>query len=263
MESELEHLAEDRVVVIDNSFLFIGKDNLCSMLYESRWAEIDPVNIEAEIEHVNIIEELINNQDVRIISETLREIEEAVRQLNGHMNYINNPGVKYKGKYKAAAEKQKKRREWKEEIEEGETYSTYTTYVHKLFELFSKIKRCPDPRNEFSRKDGEIYNYFLERARLRSRDIHYNQKEREHLKNALNIGAELETDRKIAATVISLVYSNNVLVLTRDKDIPLLIDRLYAESYGARNIKNPPPKGKFIIFGTNPRDKYRPELVLQ
>lgn len=253
MQSELEHLAEGRIILIDNSFLSTGENSLCEWLYDSRWDEIETEKIDKEIVYINLLEDFLAHSNVKVISETLKEAAECVKQLNCHATYINHRATRYKGKIRKISNRQREITKRKEIIGEGENYSAYQTYVDKFYELFSKLRKCDDPRDSFLSGQKRIYEYFLKRTRALPQDVHSIFKKINY-KKPLFLREELDTDRKIVATAFTLAYANNVLVLTRDNDILGFINKMYEESYEENTAMDGPYKESVITFGIRKRN---------
>lgn len=240
MNVDLEKLAHGKKIILDNSYLqtsgFATQESILGKLYDNRWEDVsldEIINIREKIEKISPF--LNNGFDVGVIPETITEISELRTQLNNHRKYFQNTDINTK-KYKNAKLRKRienqlrKRKRWIDEEEESfDEYSLLSDDIHSILRKLKHGRVITIDREDplFS----SIYQIAHEQAlrREEAKFNNYKRKSKEDLRNPKGLSETLRTDEKIVATAYVLAHEKPVLILSRDKDIPIITNSVYKQ----------------------------------
>lgn len=205
------------------SALFGGEEGLCL---------VGPEQVEAGIRRLEELQKIIAGFNTGIISEVCNEMSHHLKILNDECSFlqkrvynIHRHSDCWRDNYKNHGSKKdyqndlsKKARN--ELIQEIKGFSNM---------LFRTIKLCEgrDPREQFTPLEINVYNHFLNSAIGLSEDMRENYiRDSSFLKNPTYIGLILGTDTKLIATAHVISYSQPVTIITRDREIETILDRI-------------------------------------
>ena len=249
MINNLESLIHcTETIILDNCALQPQEENpLPERLYLG-WQGLKSAPLqmfEDRVYRIEQIKPLLGKLQLVVISESFEEIEDHFRIINGQCKYLSDNFLEQNRK------KQKKDRS--KDRPEHNKLELLRQYCNDLFFVMKGVKNR-DPRRIFSRKH---YNGLFLMADNYSKDIQaVEANDKQYLQNPTLIGQKLQTDLNIIASAFTLAYENDVLILTADKNLGRLADRL------STNITNPDVKRKYGI-DRNPTYKvkfYNPNL---
>jgi len=215
----------NEIYVYDGSFLNGERENGGKLL-QSLYHGIDGLNliedeeINISLNRMNFLNELSKERKLVIIPEVIREAEEQLRIVNGQVDFLRNEF--------SIKQYPKREEDQLEKEQQNETLGKIATYVNALYK-FIKRYEPNNPKLKWDCINQRHYDYFLQKAIQRSKDIDVNSLEskvKSGIRKPVNIGAELGTDKKIVATSFTLAYSSPVIILTRDKGIEKLTLRI-------------------------------------
>jgi hypothetical protein len=197
-------------------------------------AEIDETAIYVSIERINYLYDLISDESLSVIEEVRIEMKEHLRILNSQTSYIIR-----KLKSKKSRRKKFKRNETSELLKDHSDMESFTNIYYKFL---STIKNL-DIRDNFSKKQKDIYQNGLSMAKAFSKDLDEKSlNNKNKLISPINLGAQLETDKKIAATAYTVSHENPAYILTSDRGLEKLLSRMgeRIEIGGTRTIPHFP-----------------------
>lgn len=232
--------------VLDTCALGVSGESLAETLYEGH-SGLDKINnseLAQLLEQINLIRDVTFNNELVVIEEVHKELEEKFRIHQNQINWIE------KG---CTNERRKEKRQRLEKIGQNlEVFENLKLFEKELYKLLQTTQGL-DPRNNFNPISVQRYDTLLKIARIYSEDIERkSDKRKRHLKHPTKIGSLLETDRNIVATAYVLSYQIPIYILTRDKGLELLIHRVYKELTEGNLYKSHPiPKHKVTTMNTD------------
>lgn len=209
------------------------------------------------LNRLNDLEALYAQGQTCIIPQVKRETERGLEELNGHVTYFERM---HSDKSSRRPKNQRERvwRDKKEEFDksEYEVLEQIRGYAGRLYRFIQRTRDSPQ-REVFYEYRNRLHLAFLSMARDFSKDLDENsRRSKVWMKRQTGEGAELETDKHLAASAFALSYTDRcpVVVLTADKDLVKLVDRIAERSMrpSLRNMHNLPFIDTSIVTASFP-----------
>jgi len=234
MTNNLESLIHcTETIILDNCALQSQEENPLPERLYLRWQGLKSTPLqmfEDRIFRIEQIKPLLGKTQLVVISESVEEMEDHFRIINGQRKYLSENFPEQNRK------KQKKDRS--KDRPEYNKLELLRQYCNDLFFVTKGVKNR-DPRRIFSRKH---YSRVFLMADNYSKDIQaVEANDKQYLHNPTLIGQKLQTDLNIIASAFTLAYENDVLILTADKNLGRLAERISV------NIVNPDVKRRYGI----------------
>jgi len=221
---DFEEDGNQEIMLLDSSFRHDGSASLTDILYDSSevFSKINIENIEEDSRILQCISNLANEGKLRVTHEVIKENEEFLRILNLQRSFLKKHMDR-----KRFNRTMRQRDQLIERSEKNRYIESIRAYTNKIFKTINVIKGL-DPRDYFSKTELQIYRSFLDIIRDFSRQAdRWDMEEKiQQYKNPTLTGYQLETKGKILACAFTLSYEQPVKILTRSKNIKIVLDKV-------------------------------------
>ncbi len=175
------------------------------------------------IERIVLLEKHMKGSILLAISEVVDELSTGLTLLNNNCRFI---AVLREKSYH-----ERKKHKHNVELEEGseETFELIRSYADKMYAFIRRLQN-KDPRLNFNEHQHEIYKSLVEFLATQESPIKKWKEERKIVYGETDSIRDIsQTDKKLAATGVTLAYDSPITVLTRDQNIKLYLTAVIKE----------------------------------